>query len=398
MTPPRTERLYALDGLRFLAALMVLVTHYVSAGWVYWHEAVFAFDPIQPVAKWGWMGVNLFFIISGYAICMSSWGRGLGSFFSSRASRLFPAYLVCAIITFAVTNAFQFRDATVTDLVANLTMLHFAYGVPSVDGAYWTLWQELLFYVAFALVIWRGVTYRRVVAFSLIWTVAAVLAVSSGVPFLQMVFQGDYFMYFVAGLVIYLMRRFGPNLLLWSILGVSALLAIHSQAPILVAYYGEQNYRTHMVIGAGVILLCYGLVLVVALGWLDRIRWRPLATAGAITYPLYLLHSYIGWLVIDRFSTTVNPWALLGAVSGGMLISAYLVHRLVERPLAGRIRRRLEAAFVATERPGPAPRRIPRQRGSMETTGPAEATPDGDGPDDRIPVTEGEGRHRREAD
>jgi peptidoglycan/LPS O-acetylase OafA/YrhL len=361
MGQSHTERLHALDGLRFLAALAVLVTHYISAGWVYWHPpALPAFDPIQPVARWGWMGVNLFFIISGYAICMSSWGRGLGAFFASRVARLFPAYVVCALMTFAVTKTFAFRDVGVADLLVNLTMLHFAFGVPSVDGAYWTLWQELLFYLLFAIVIWRAVNYRRVLAFCLIWTVAAVFAVYSGVGFLQALLQRDHFMYFVAGVAMYLMRRHGPNLLLWGIIGVSALLAMNAQGSTLISYWGEENYLQHWAIGAGLILVCFGLVLVIALGWLDGVRWRPLVTAGAVTYPLYLLHSYIGWWVIYRFSATIDPWLLFGGLVVGMLVASYLVHRLVERPFAGRIRRRLEAAFrvgegktKALERPTP---------------------------------------------
>jgi len=382
MTQPPTERLHALDGLRFLAALAVLVTHYLSAGWVYWHPpALAAFDPIQPVAMWGWMGVNLFFIISGYAICMSSWGRGLGAFFASRAARLFPAYVVCALVTFAVTTTFVFRNVEVADLLVNLTMLHFAFGVPSVDGAYWTLWQELLFYLLFAIVIWRGVTYRRVLAFCLIWTVAAVFAVYSGVSFLQAVLQRDHFMYFVAGVAMYLMRRHGPNLLLWAIIGVSALLAIHAQGPTLISYYGEENYQKHWIVGACLVVVCFGLVLVVALGWLDRLRWRPLVTAGAVTYPLYLLHSYIGWWVIYRFSATIGPWPLFGGLVAGMLVASYLVHRLVERPFAGRIRRRLEAAFRAgdeekraaeTSIQATAPA-IPAPRAAAETVVPAPA-------------------------
>jgi peptidoglycan/LPS O-acetylase OafA/YrhL len=375
---PAEGRLYALDGLRFLAALMVLLTHYLSAGWVYWHgSSMGAFEPLQPVVMWGWMGVNLFFIISGFAISMSSWGRGLGSFFSSRASRLFPAYVVCVLITFAVTYTFQFRDTSASDLAVNLTMLQVPYGAPSVDGAYWTLWQELLFYLAFAFVVWRGVTYRRVLAFCLIWTVAAALAVASGVPFLQAIAQREYFMYFVAGVVMYLMRRFGPNLLLWSILGVSLLLAIHAQGPTILSYYGDQNYRRHWVIGACVIVLCFALVLVMALGWFDRIRWRALTTAGAVTYPLYLLHAYIGWMVIDRFSAQTNPWALLGTLVGGMLISAYLVHRLVERPFASRIRRRLNAAFAAASADQVATQAEVRVHGSTVGTGSADVAEKG---------------------
>jgi peptidoglycan/LPS O-acetylase OafA/YrhL len=43
------------------------------------------------VAHQGWTGVYLFFLISGFVICMSAWGRSVGQFAASRITRLFPA-------------------------------------------------------------------------------------------------------------------------------------------------------------------------------------------------------------------------------------------------------------------------------------------------------------------
>src|SRR5689334_19586233 len=89
---PDGSRLRALDGLRLLAALAVGVYHYVAytgstAAWGQDPNSVF--PQWSPMAAYGWLGVEIFFIISGFAICMSCWGRTVGDFFRSRVTRLY---------------------------------------------------------------------------------------------------------------------------------------------------------------------------------------------------------------------------------------------------------------------------------------------------------------------
>src|SRR3954449_2116977 len=77
-------RLAALDGLRFVAALAVALTHYVGLGGHWWHaDTKILFPHIQFPASYGFFGVELFFLISGFVICMSSWARPLSTFFVS---------------------------------------------------------------------------------------------------------------------------------------------------------------------------------------------------------------------------------------------------------------------------------------------------------------------------
>lgn len=76
-------RLRALDGLRILAALMVCLYHYagkngpVAEAWG--QSPALKFPTLSSFATYGSLGVQLFFIISGFVICMSSWGRGPGT-------------------------------------------------------------------------------------------------------------------------------------------------------------------------------------------------------------------------------------------------------------------------------------------------------------------------------
>jgi len=89
----RENRLAALDGLRLVAALAVAGYHYTVA----WridgtHLPQYFLPHAVHVTVYGFLGVELFFLISGFVICMSAWGRPLGAYFTSRVSRLYPAY------------------------------------------------------------------------------------------------------------------------------------------------------------------------------------------------------------------------------------------------------------------------------------------------------------------
>ncbi|MFF4602817.1 acyltransferase family protein [Streptomyces sp. NPDC001339] len=90
------------------------------------------FPSLHRISQYGWIGVEVFFLISGFVICMSSWGRSLGDFVVSRAARLYPAYWAAVLISATVISFWpQVRHITGWNQVAtNLTMLQHGMGVP----------------------------------------------------------------------------------------------------------------------------------------------------------------------------------------------------------------------------------------------------------------------------
>jgi peptidoglycan/LPS O-acetylase OafA/YrhL len=345
-------RLEVLDGLRFLAAMMVVAYHFTAMNHVWDRRAedVFAHRP----AAYGWLGVYLFFLISGFVICMSSWGRGVEAFLVSRAVRLYPAYWLSVVAAAAVLAIWPYVAKPVgwRNTLVNFTMFHEPFGVPSVAEVYWTLWAELRFYLLFTLVVWSGLTYRRVVTFCLLWlgaVTAAKAALEGGI--VHTVLMTNYAPLFTAGIAFYLMHRFRPTLLLWGIVAASFVLAVPA-----VLYRASQEASHHLARWPAVVLLagCFLLVAAVALGWLRWVRGRWLVVLGAMTYPLYLLHLDLGGTIIYLWQYRVPPPLLVTVVTAAMVLLAWLVHRYVEQPVAplmkrallamsGTIRRRLAA-------------------------------------------------------
>ncbi|WP_431679374.1 acyltransferase family protein [Kitasatospora sp. KL5] len=346
---PGGGRLLVLDGLRFVAVLLVVVYHYVAFGSDWGRPRAELFPVLYRPAAYGWMGVQLFFLISGFVICLSCWGRSVGDFLSSRVVRLFPAYWFGVLLTTAVVAAVPggTHPRAMRDVLTNLTMMEYPFGAPYVDGVYWSLWVEGRFYLIFAVVVALGLTYRRVLAFCLLWSAAGVLAMAApGEQLLQVLAMPEYCWFFIGGLAFYLIRRFGPDLLLWLLVGFTFLAGCRAVLPTYRFVAAQAGYPVPEWGVVALLAVFYLLMAGVALDWFRAVDWRWLATAGAVTYPLYLLHEYIGWEVISTLGSRVNPWLLVGALLAVMTGASWLVHRYVERPAARWLKPRLRASFA----------------------------------------------------
>ena len=330
---PTPQRLGQIDALRGLAAMAVVLYHYSTRfGQLY---------PQAPQPSWalpgGHFGVNLFFIISGFVIFMTiTRTRRPADFVVSRFSRLYPAYWAAVALTFAITLGLSLPGKTVNGAaaLANLLMFHGLFGVPHVDGVYWTLEVELLFY-AMALLLFTTRQLARVHLFllallalrlayqassvllhvDLSWTISRLLIL----PFIP---------WFALGICIYQWSRpagFGSADKLSTATAGGALLSLAAVDSLGIALLA-------LVFGAAVLAAAQG-----RLRWLEN-RW--FVWLGAISYPLYLLHENIGWAVMLQLTNRGWPPDLAVAVTLlAVLALSDGLHRAVERPAMGLIRK-----------------------------------------------------------
>lgn len=92
------------------------------------------------------------------------------------------------------------------------------------------------------------------------------------------------------------------------------------------------------VISAAAVADIVGVVLAVALGRLTAPKAPWVLTAGAITYPLYLIHNRAGNAMIDAMPW-LPDWLAVLLVIAVMLLASYAIYRFAERPLGNWIRR-----------------------------------------------------------
>ncbi|OBQ51266.1 acyltransferase [Streptomyces sp. H-KF8] len=346
---PRVRpRLRALDGLRLVAALMVAAYHYggrggdVTTAWG--SSPKTQFPTLHEYFAYGCLGVQVFFVISGFVICMSGWDRPLRSFFASRASRLLPAYWAAVLLVTAVfALPVVVHDAlSPSDALVNLTMLQQPLGADRVLGVCWTLWVEIRFYALFALcVVMPGATRQRVILFCAVWTMAAAIADAADEPLLDLVLMPEYAPFFVGGIGLYLVHRDRRDAYAWGIVAVSWLVGQHHavrdlwHAPSPDAFSHRSSFGIVLIVTLGFLA-----VAAIALGRLNWANWRWLTVAGALTYPFYLVHEHLGWVVIHGLhrGLGVGSAATLALTVAAMLLLAWLLNRYVEKTLAPKIR------------------------------------------------------------
>ncbi|MDB5584325.1 MAG: acyltransferase 3 protein [Bradyrhizobium sp.] len=315
-----------LDIVRFLAALSVAVYH---LGYWFWlpHQTDdslrrSAFDAIADPARWGFIGVPVFFVLSGFIIAASAMGRTAPSFLKARALRLYPAAWLATLILVPIQ---QTTDGLGFKILGTLTLWPTG---PWLSGVFWTLGVEIVFYLLVALSIWRGVR---------LMTLGTVLGLASAAFWLgrslDFVTGGHFKALFSAvetslagGFLVLPMCYFAVGITLWSLkdegsskakLSFLGLFILASLADTFSAgrYWLATNGGPGSALEAPAIWLA-ALALIVASIWLQPLIWRhfsrlgPFARfVGLATYPLYLIHSELGkWLMLH---SSRPPWPSL---------------------------------------------------------------------------------------
>jgi peptidoglycan/LPS O-acetylase OafA/YrhL len=205
---------------------------------------------------------------------------------------------------------------------------------------------EARFYLLMAVMLISGLSYRRMVAFCGAWLLAGVIALELHSSLLNEFVLTRYTGLFVAGIVLYLMQRFGQNLLLWLLLGFAWCYEL-TVLEFRVADHATTSPgegRPSWAVCAVVITLCLGLLALAGVGPLARLQWRWLVTAGALTYPFYLVHQSIGIPLAKGLIKAVPGLGPLPSIAVSiicMLGLAALIHLWVERPLGRFLRHRL---------------------------------------------------------
>ena len=319
----KSQRYTELDAVRGVAALAVVLFHYTSR-----YRVLFPGDSVFPLPfTLGFWGVELFFGISGFVILMTLHRCATArDFIVSRFSRLYPAYWAAMISTFVVLAVFGLPGRTVSwgDALVNLTMWQEFLGFRHVDSVYWSLQVELIFY-CWMLGVFMFKSLGRIHWIVLGWVLLGLIvqfySVLSGAPvryFWVRLLLVDNAAFFAIGVVSYMaFSRRRIDLPVWTVYGTSVLAAW--------AYHGVAG----LILAAGLVALFFGFIR----GRADFLRQRPLLFLGQISYPLYLLHQNIGYMLmyhLEQAGLTLNAAILLAL--GSCIALAYGLHRAVEQP------------------------------------------------------------------
>lgn len=349
------RRLNELDLLRFLAALAVVFFHYAFRGYAKGDMSVMPYPLLAEPAKYGYLGVELFFMISGFVILMTASGNNLKAFFISRAIRLYPAFWVCCTVTFLITLAIgQPRfTADVYQYIVNMTLLGDFVGVAPIDGVYWSLFVEIKFYLMIAVLL-AFKKIEKIETFLVCWLLISAGAEVLAFEKLRSILITDYAAYFIAGATFYIIWAKGMTKT--RVLLLAGAFALACYTAVVWAQLLETKYPSDFdpLIICSLIILFFMTFFLIATNKTAAIGSFNWTALGALTYPLYLLHQMIGFMIFNIAYPAINPHLLLWGTIALMIGTSHIIHKKIETPIARHIKKALSFSFkrVEVKKPG----------------------------------------------
>lgn len=334
------ERFVELDLLRFFAAFSVMIYHYKTK---YFEARPFdsgLAETFYEITKFGYLGVDLFFIISGLVILHSATGCSCSRFAISRFTRLYPTLWICMTFTAIISLSLKGAESEITILqwLTNLTIMSSYLGQNYIDGVYWTLLIEIKFYFLIFMLLMAGVIkYER------IWLTVWLIATITFALFKQPFFMGwfispEYSPHFIAGTTFFLIRRDGLQLFYAVILFVSLVMSC-CYAYIASSSFVRDITTPERLMAVLIIAFFYVILLLISTKRFSLIGPRTLLLIlGGVTYPLYLLHNRLGKEIFDAFKGTIDVVPLLIVIATGMMAVSLCVHLTLEKQFADRVK------------------------------------------------------------
>ncbi|MGQ4517805.1 acyltransferase family protein [Dermabacteraceae bacterium P13077] len=311
----RRERFRELDGFRGIAALGVVATHFTNN-----YESLYPNLPKMPfLATYGPIGVQLFFLISGYVILMSALRAARPSdFVVSRASRLYPTYWIAVTLSIILTVVTRFPDSDMSwgARLANYTMFQRWFLVPNVDDVYWTLAVEMQFYVLIflLLVVTKAkLSEKTIVFFTAAWCLVA----------LPLAFWGYGYAHGIDPQNVATKAKIVLNLGLveWAPLFSCGMMAFLGRtrdrryfrlALLFAAQAVLEAFLLHdaqTATAVAVVVACF--LVVVARKRTRLLLLAPIQFYGKISYSLYIQHSIPGLLLLGALAPIIGTWLSL---------------------------------------------------------------------------------------
>lgn len=336
-----------IDAMRAIAALAVATVHISeslaplsgSGSWLHQMAAEMRF---------GAAGVTLFFLVSGFVIPASlghhpSRAEGLRIFAIRRFFRLYPAYWLSIPLALWSTWWLHDRPIDVATVLANVTMFQRMFGLQDIEGLYWTLAYELVFYFACAALYALGVHHRPGALLGVLYVMLVVFAV---VATLGLRPQGGHLRFF-SDMPVYLglmftgavLRHWHDGLPLgrWVKIGLIVILMIYllPMARGFTLVEGRVAFSFTSDWGAGL-----GVLIFLGLSMRLRLSHPLLSWLGTISYSIYLFHPvaiyFSTWLLIQPGLEWARGWDLtvyFGLILAVTIIFSAAVYRYLELPM-----------------------------------------------------------------
>jgi peptidoglycan/LPS O-acetylase OafA/YrhL len=334
----QTNRLLNLDGLRLVCALAVVYFHMVFRGpYDQFYAQLYATNWLNEIGRYGQIGVHIFFCISGFVVAYSAKGRTPMDFAISRFSRLYPTFIFCLTITFCVRMIWggETFATSFSEYFANFIMVPQASGKDFMDGVYWSLVIEVVFYGWVFVLMLLGIMWRFQTIIMAVWlAIALVNELHLNNNSVRFLLTTQFTAFFVIGMIVQrCMAEAKISAPSAGLFAVALLLGLS----MVQRHVGDGDKTVINVVSdvGGIGVFLGGLALFIAAAVVKRpvMNAVVLAWAGGISYALYLLHEIIGWLILRSVLPVLGgPLALLLVVFATLALAS-AVWIIYDRPV-----------------------------------------------------------------
>ncbi|WP_440144531.1 acyltransferase family protein [Aeromonas veronii] len=325
-----TARLESLDVLRGVAALLVLFYHMEELSVAVWPHIFY----------WGWVGVDLFFVLSGFFICLCvirprEWK--VINFLKRRFLRIAPPYYVSMLLTITFSGFYFITTSNgIVHTVAHLLFIHSyleqTHG--SINGAYWSLGVEFSFYIFMAVTacFLRSTSKKYIILFCMfivawLWRYIIYLYFN-GQPMQEFIWStqvigmldefaiGCFIAFVYADCLV--QAKHPRNYVAFLLLITGFILIVSFVKNLDDTFWIEVSSmvfsRTYLALGFGMIIFAF--IMLERNKWFVRLcRWSGLSFIGMISFSIYLYH-----MPIINAANQVK-----GMISSPMLLSTSII-------------------------------------------------------------------------
>jgi exopolysaccharide production protein ExoZ len=376
MTIESSKRYYpGVDLVRFVSALLVVFYHLGFGSWAKPHSEasrIVVQNFSMPVPGWigvcGWVGVQIFFVVSGVVITQSANGRSPAAFAKGRFYRLYPAVWLCATITLLTALHYHTVD---TPILAYFHSMVLFPDDPYVDWQYWTLPVEIFFYgLVFFLLAIKAFQHVEKLAISLVLLTTIYMASmislqaahrplgdllwrlnAHGLPFY-------YGCFFGLGTLITLRSRRSISAFGMAMLPLALIVCCWQVYDHFMRHIHEDMHFHWPMASYWPLPIAIFLVAVAVIAWSTTERLavgdqghRVIRALGLTTYPLYLIHLTNGAAVFAILRRFMVPEAAFVTTVLAMIALAMLIALVIEPRLRRVVRNMVDRLEVGRSKP-----------------------------------------------
>ncbi len=334
--------------LRAIAVSMVIYDHLIGSyietkKWTWlpktWLDT-YVLAPFGIIQSFGFMGVALFFLVSGYIITHVASAESKLEFFIKRVFRIYPPLIVSVLVCLLCGKWIGVATPSLPDVFLNFTLLNFLH-IPQVviQGVAWSLVIEVEFYLITLLFLdaLKRWPVLHVILQSLLVGASIFYCRAFGDNFFLFCAGFAYVPYLIIGQLAYYRQRQRMSLACFILLLILQFGLIQ---------WGIRTIHTQFLpVGNSYLInfsFALGIFAVLAMSNMKAIEGFPKRVAE-MSYSLYLLHGSIGIGVLNILTQHFSFLPSLAIALAATLLAAYLSFRFIEKP-SQKLARRLIGA------------------------------------------------------